>query len=517
MPRRASAAPPHRRRPPRDPGRRPGARSRPGRGSGIGRLAGTLHLPRAARGALREHRHGPLPRPGSGSRGPAARVLGRPARRRGVRGPRPRGGRCPPRRPSSRTSRSSRPSDRPGWPPSSGSGPTIPADMPVVIDAKRGDIGSTAARQAVALFDGLGADAITVSPYLGEEAIAPLLERVDRFAYVLCRTSNPGAAELQGLRVEADRDGGQPAEPLYARVARRASSWGPGGTVGLVVGATAPARAGRDPDDRRRAWHSSCRASARRVATRPPCSVTDGPRRLPPAAGPVAGLLVNVSRGIAGAGRAPGDRAEGTARPPGMPCATPSRKPRAAGLPACPCYPSQRVSPARRRPREQTRSKPTDMPNIGPVELIIILVIALIVIGPGRLPDVGAALGKSIRSSARPPPTSPTPPASTSRRRPPPRRRPRPRRSRPPASPPRLRRPLALRSPRRPWPRPRSPPLRRRLPRRHRSSPHRRPLRPRRPSRWESPRPHPPSRRRSPSSRPPGTTRLSRLPDHAAG
>ena len=109
------------------------------------------------------------------------------------------------------------------------------------MDAKRGDIGSTAARQAVALFDGLGADAITVSPYLGEEAIAPLLERVDRFAYVLCRTSNPGAAELQGLRVEADRDGGHPAEPLYARVARRASSWGPGGTVGLVVGATAPA------------------------------------------------------------------------------------------------------------------------------------------------------------------------------------------------------------------------------------------------------------------------------------
>ena len=60
----------------------------------------------------------------------------------------------------------------------------IPADMPVIVDAKRGDIGSTAARQATALFDGLGADAITVSPYLGEEAIAPLLDRADRFAYV---------------------------------------------------------------------------------------------------------------------------------------------------------------------------------------------------------------------------------------------------------------------------------------------------------------------------------------------
>ena len=76
---------------------------------------------------------------------------------------------------------------------------TIPADMPVIADAKRGDIGSTAARQAVALFDVLGADAVTVNPYLGAEAIAPLIERADRFAYVLCRTSNPGAGEVQDL------------------------------------------------------------------------------------------------------------------------------------------------------------------------------------------------------------------------------------------------------------------------------------------------------------------------------
>ena len=117
----------------------------------------------------------------------------------------------------------------------------VPPEVPFVADAKRGDIGSTAARQAVALFDALGADAVTVNPYLGEEAIAPLLERLDRFAYVLCRTSNPGAAELQGLEVAADPVAGHPAEPLWARVARRAAGWGPGGTVGLVVGATAPA------------------------------------------------------------------------------------------------------------------------------------------------------------------------------------------------------------------------------------------------------------------------------------
>ena len=99
---------------------------------------------------------------------------------------------------------------------------------------------STAARQATALFDALAADAVTVNPYLGEEAIAPLLARADRFAYVLCRTSNPGAGELQELRVAADPATDAPAEPLYARIARRAAGWGPGGTVGLVVGATAP-------------------------------------------------------------------------------------------------------------------------------------------------------------------------------------------------------------------------------------------------------------------------------------
>ena len=117
----------------------------------------------------------------------------------------------------------------------------VPADLPFVADAKRGDIGSTAARQAAAIFDILGADAVTVNPYLGSEAVEPLISRLDRFAYLLCRTSNPGAGELQGLEVAPDPSLGAPAEPLYARLARRAQAWGPGGTVGLVVGATAPA------------------------------------------------------------------------------------------------------------------------------------------------------------------------------------------------------------------------------------------------------------------------------------
>jgi orotidine-5'-phosphate decarboxylase len=179
----------------------------------------------------------------------------------------------------------------------------LPADLPVVIDAKRGDIGTTAARQAAALYDGLAADAITVSPYLGEEAILPLLERADRFAYVLCRTSNPGAAELQGLGVAADDDAGHPEEPLYARVARRAIGWGPGGTVGLVVGATAPAELGQ------------IRAIAPGLAFLVPgvgaqggdeaAVLRDGPAKAAPAGGrPGGGLLVNVSRGIAGAASA---------------------------------------------------------------------------------------------------------------------------------------------------------------------------------------------------------------------
>jgi orotidine-5'-phosphate decarboxylase len=175
----------------------------------------------------------------------------------------------------------------------------VPSGLPVVMDAKRGDIGSTASRLAAALYDGLGADAITVSPYLGEEAIAPLIGRSDRFAYVLCRTSNPGAGELQGLMVAADPDLDAPGEPLWARVARRAQGWGPGGTVGLVVGATAPAEL------------SAIRRLAPGLAFLVPgvgaqggdadVVLADGRATAAPAGSrPGGGLLVNVSRGIAG-------------------------------------------------------------------------------------------------------------------------------------------------------------------------------------------------------------------------
>jgi orotidine-5'-phosphate decarboxylase len=177
----------------------------------------------------------------------------------------------------------------------------VPDGMPVVMDAKRGDIGTTAARQAVALFDQLGADAVTVNPYPGSEAVGPLLERLDRFAYVLCRTSNPGAGELQSLIVAADEGPHRlPAEPLYTRVARLATGWGPGGTVGLVVGATATTEL------------REIRRVAPGLALLMPgvgaqggevdAALAHGPATEAPAGGrPGGGLLVNVGRGIAGA------------------------------------------------------------------------------------------------------------------------------------------------------------------------------------------------------------------------
>jgi orotidine 5'-phosphate decarboxylase subfamily 2 len=186
----------------------------------------------------------------------------------------------------------------------------VPADVPFVADVKRGDIGTTAARQAVALYDILGVDAVTANPYLGSEAIEPLLARGDRFAYLLCRTSNPGAGELQGLEVAADPAIGAPAEPLYARVARRAQAWGPGGTVGLVVGATAPAELER------------IRGIAPGLALLVPGVGAQGgevepvmrfgPAVAAPAGGRAGGgLLVNVSRGISGAAGKAGSGAVG--------------------------------------------------------------------------------------------------------------------------------------------------------------------------------------------------------------
>ena len=106
-------------------------------------------------------------------------------------------------------------------------------DVPVILDAKRGDIGSTAEQYAVEAFDRFGADAVTLNPYMGRDSADPFLQRNERGCVFLCHTSNPGARDFQELDV-----GG---EPLYQRIARTiANEWNADGNCALVVGAMFP-------------------------------------------------------------------------------------------------------------------------------------------------------------------------------------------------------------------------------------------------------------------------------------
>jgi orotidine-5'-phosphate decarboxylase len=111
--------------------------------------------------------------------------------------------------------------------------------VPVILDSKRGDIGSTAQQYAIEAFDRYQADAVTVNPYMGFDSVEPYLKYTNKGVIVLCRTSNPGGSDLQFLEVnEKDRT---EKELLYQRVARLASSqWNKTGQLGLVVGATFP-------------------------------------------------------------------------------------------------------------------------------------------------------------------------------------------------------------------------------------------------------------------------------------
>jgi orotidine-5'-phosphate decarboxylase len=109
----------------------------------------------------------------------------------------------------------------------------------VILDAKRGDIGSTAQHYASEAFDRYAADAVTINPYLGRDSAQPFLDRADLGVVILCRTSNPGAADLQDLGVSPGD--GRPARPLYQHVAEQvAREWNGHGNCMLVVGATWP-------------------------------------------------------------------------------------------------------------------------------------------------------------------------------------------------------------------------------------------------------------------------------------
>jgi len=108
----------------------------------------------------------------------------------------------------------------------------IPSGIPVIGDAKRGDIGSTAKAYARALFSVLGFDATTVNPYLGHDSVEPFISYKDKGVFILCRTSNKGATDFQDLRTDG--------VPLYEIVAQKAKEWNMHDNIGLVVGATYP-------------------------------------------------------------------------------------------------------------------------------------------------------------------------------------------------------------------------------------------------------------------------------------
>jgi uridine monophosphate synthetase len=169
---------------------------------------------------------------------------------------------------------------------------SVPKDIPVILDAKRGDIASSAEAYATSVFHTLGAQAVTINPYLGGDALEPFITDPERGVFVLCKTSNPGADDLQDLLVHEtllENEGSQEFH-LYEKVARLAQVWNSHDNVGLVVGAT-------QPDALRRVRH---------VATDlwilvPGVGVQGGDLQAAMQAGLRSdglGLLISISRGI---------------------------------------------------------------------------------------------------------------------------------------------------------------------------------------------------------------------------
>jgi uridine monophosphate synthetase len=158
----------------------------------------------------------------------------------------------------------------------------VPADTPVILDAKRGDIGSTAEAYAQAIFDVWGADAVTVNPFLGRDSVRPFVERVDKGVFLLCHTSNPGAVDIQELP--------SPVDPLYLRLVREIERWSEHGNVGIVVGATFPESIARVRELAPQTWMLI-----------PGVGAQGGDLEAAVRAGKTAaggGVLINVSRGI---------------------------------------------------------------------------------------------------------------------------------------------------------------------------------------------------------------------------
>ena len=118
----------------------------------------------------------------------------------------------------------------------------VPDDIPVILDAKRGDIGNTSRKYAMYAFDYLNAGAVTVNPYMGHDSLKPFLEYEDRGVFVLCLTSNPSSADFQKAMIER-KD--QSVVPLYETVVEKALGWNEHDNIGFVVGATVAEELGR--------------------------------------------------------------------------------------------------------------------------------------------------------------------------------------------------------------------------------------------------------------------------------
>lgn len=155
------------------------------------------------------------------------------------------------------------------------------SDIPIIGDAKRGDIGSTSEAHARYLFDRLGFDAVTLNPYLGYDSLAPFIEREDRGSIIVCRTSNPGADEFQMLDVEG--------APLWEQVLTTvAEKWNTRGNCSAVIGATRPA-------DLRRAREL---AGPDMIFLVPGIGAQGGDVKAVAQADPFANLVINSSRSI---------------------------------------------------------------------------------------------------------------------------------------------------------------------------------------------------------------------------
>ncbi len=163
----------------------------------------------------------------------------------------------------------------------------VPEGIPVILDAKRGDISSTARAYAQSAFEVLGADAITLSPYLGYDSLAPFMENPEKGIFLLCKTSNPGSVDLQDLPL----GGHYRLMMVYEKIAGLATEWGTNGNLGLVVGATFPDALRRVRQLTPHQWFLAPGLGAQGADLNTALSAglrEDG-----------LGLLINVSRGIA--------------------------------------------------------------------------------------------------------------------------------------------------------------------------------------------------------------------------